>query len=366
MLSTEYRVKTHLSKKIPCDLKCVLCNEIFDSGRAYSYHQRVGHKNETENQIITLDTSQQNNNQPQQRMVTADDQQLAPHEIDEMRKKIDFIPMEDFNWQYLESIASKVEVTETYYNTVSRNSDQNGAEVERIQGFERRTKLIFRAENAKRCLPTTILSDILMCLDLGTYDLTEMVYKLLHDVHADRKEPRLLTLRANDVNRKNVSIYSRPPPTDECYWVVNSNSVALKKTREHCDSLFNFTLVSAIESLYPAMTIKRGQKVLWLVCPYKIENETSGETYQKAVTLHKDREDDDVLYWDSVDPDELIPIDLTKTSNSNYSKFIDMVKGKIEETKTHVLDRLSGVELDDKRLNEFFELAKDASTGIVD
>jgi hypothetical protein len=335
------------------------------SRTAYHSHIATVHSKEKKtdnNAIITLDTSNQNktNEAAQQQIIRNGDQQLQPHEIDEMRQKLDVIPIEDFNWEYLESIASKVEVTETYYNTVSQNNGANGPEMERIQGFERRTKLIFRAENAKRCLPASILSDILTCLDATKYELSEMMFKLLHDVHADRKEPRLLSIRGNDVNRKNVSIYSRPPPTDECYWIVNSNSVALKKTRDHCESLFNFTLVSAIDSLYPAITVKRGKIILWYACPYK--REENGKIYQKAVTLIKDRNDENALDWHDVESKDLISIN--KTENDEYNKFLELIKTSIEESKSAILNHLPGVELDDQRLNEFFEHAKDASTGL--
>jgi hypothetical protein len=370
VLSKLQRLKSHLAKKIPCDLKCRNCGVTCRNTAAYNYHQKTQHP--PEEQAIVLNTNNSNNQQlavdtqPQtivtQKMITPDDKPLSLQEIDEMRQKMDYyIPMEDFDWNYLKSIADKVEVTETYYNTVSKKNSGKGSEVEKIQGIERRTKLIFRAENAKQCLPTTILSDILECLDSRSMgDLSEMVYKLLNDVHAQRAEPRLLTIRGNDINRKSVSIYSRPPPTDDCYWIVNSNNVALKKTRDHCDSLFKFTLVSAIESLYPAMTATRGKIVLWYVSPYKVERD--GKIYQKAVTLTKDREDEDALHWALVDADELIKIDVNEPNK--YTSYLALVKTKIEEMKDYILERLANIELDDIRLNEFFELAKDASTGL--
>ena len=369
-LSKLERLKSHLAKKIPCNLKCRNCGIICRNTAAYKYHQKTQHP--SEEQAIVLNTNNSNNQQlatvdqthpvVTQKMITPEDKPLSLQEIDEMRQKMDYyIPMEDFDWNYLKSIADKVEVTETYYNTVSKKNSGKGSEVEKIQGIERRTKLIFRAENAKQCLPTTILSDILECLNSSMGDLSEMVYKLLNDVHAQRAEPRLLTIRGNDINRKSVSIYSRPPPTDDCYWIVNSNNVALKKTRDHCDSLFKFTLVSAIESLYPAMTLKKRKDiVLWYVSPYKFERD--GKILQKAVTLRKDREDDDALYWEHVDSADLIKIDVNEPNQ--FTDYLALVKNKIDEMKEYILERLTKIELDDIRLNEFFELAKDASTGL--
>lgn len=378
MLSSERRVLSHMNKKIPCDFKCRICNESLSNGRTYSYHQKTQHPIviQQEEQPIVLHTNNQQQQlvsatQPHtdtivtQKMITPDDKPLSLQEIDEMRQKMDkmdyYIPMEDFNWNYLKSIADKVEITETYYNTVSKKNGDQGSEVEKIQGIERRTKLIFRAENAKQCLPTVILSDILDCLDPGKVDLTEMTFKLLHDVHAQRTEPRLLTIRGNDINRKSVSIYSRPPPTDDCYWMVNSNSVALKKTRDHCESLFNFALVSAIESMVPSLTVSQGKNVtLWLVCPYK--REENGITYQKAVTLKRDRDDNNALEWRELKSKDLISG--FTSENEEYNHFLGLIKGVIEENKNYILERLTNIELDDKRLNDFFELAKDASTGL--
>jgi hypothetical protein len=123
--------------------------------------------------------------------------------------------------------------------------------------------------------------------------------------------------------------------------------------------------VSAIESLYPAMRVRKnkGELSIWYVCPYKIEDD-NGKIVHKAVTLRKDREDDDELHWENVDHNELIPIDIVKNPNAGYSNYLALVKTKIEETKNYMLERLANIELDDKRLNEFFELAKDASTGL--
>jgi len=381
MLSKPQRVISHLAKKIPCDFKCRLCGEALANSAKYILHQKLTHQNENReivqfkenDEVIVLEPAQNNQLSTAsqtypvvtQKMITPDDKPLSLQEIDEMRQQMDYyIPMEDFDWNYLKSIADKVEVTETYYNTVSKKNNDKGSEVEKIQGIERRTKLIFRAENAKKCLPTIILSDILECLDSGVVDLTEMMFKLLNDVHAQRAEPRLLTIRSSDVNRKNVSIYSRPPPTDDCYWMVNSNSVALKKTRDHCESLFNFALVSAIESLYPALTVKQGRNVtLWLVCPYK--REENGITYQKAVTLKKDRDDNNALEWRELKSKDLLLIKTCENEEENYKHFLGLISATIEEQKDYILQRLANVELDDKRLNEFFELAKDASTGIV-
>jgi hypothetical protein len=54
-----------------------------------------------------------------------------------------------------------------------------------------------------------------------------------------------------------------------------------------------------------------------------------------------------------------------KSDNEDYENFLHMIRAKIETNKTDVLNRLENVELDDRRLNEFFEMARDASTGII-
>jgi hypothetical protein len=53
-LSNERRLKSHLAKKFPCDLKCSICNEVLPNSRVYSYHQRTIHpqtKEKTNNTI---------------------------------------------------------------------------------------------------------------------------------------------------------------------------------------------------------------------------------------------------------------------------------------------------------------------------
>jgi len=338
---TERHLQDHITKKLPCDLRCRICQDFQGKDRFHYYrHQKAKHprvpKEKDEEEVLTLEPVQQ-------------------------QQSIDFIPIEDFNWKYLESIADTVEITERFYDKVEHSKDQNGKEeVERVQGYERRTKLTLRAENARRSLPNAILSNILECL-YHRCDLAEMMYALLHDVHAQRVEPRLLVIRGNDINRKSVSIYSRPPPTDECFWITNSNSVALKKTRDHCESLFNFALVSAIGSLQAAIEYRPGSQVLWLVCPTK----SSGK--HKAFTLTKNREDADALWCAELDLDanNVVTLPINDKQNQQYVGFRDKIVSEIEKNKEQILERLKHVELDDKRLNDFFELAKDASMGIV-
>jgi len=340
VLSTKYWLDQHIEKPLPCDFKCKLCD--FKGKDRYQYyrHQKTKHPKTTLSIISTQ----------------KEEDDVLTLEPVQPQGQIDFIPIEDFNWKYLESIADNVEVSERFYEKVEHSKDKDGKDaVERIQGYERRTKLIFRAENARRSLPNAIMSNILSCL-CNRCDLSEMMLKLLHDVHAQRAEPRLLTIRANDVNRKNVSIYSRPPPTDECFWMTNSNSVALKKTRDHCESLFKFALVSAIESLYPALQVEPS-RVVWLVCPSKIP----GTNLHKAFTLTKDRNGCDLVCEHQIQSEDLIK--LTDETNKFYG-FSKQIRAKIEQRREDILERLKQVVMDDKQLNEFFELAKDASIGL--
>jgi hypothetical protein len=44
-LSTPQRLRSHLSKKIPCDLKCRICNIPHPTAAAYKYHQEIIHQN---------------------------------------------------------------------------------------------------------------------------------------------------------------------------------------------------------------------------------------------------------------------------------------------------------------------------------
>jgi hypothetical protein len=50
----------------------------------------------------------------------------------------------------------------------------------------------------------------------------------------------------------------------------------------------------------------------------------------------------------------------------NFYPFSKKIRAVIEKEKGEILERLKQVEMDDKRLNEFFELAKDASTGLIE
>jgi hypothetical protein len=229
VLTSKRNLKNHLEILVPCDKVCKICNYKADNRHQYYRHQKEDHPVGKQTHVLATIAPKQKEEEY--------DEVLTTEPMQQKPQPIDFIPIEDFNWKYLESMADNVEVSERFYEKLEHSKDKDGKEaIERIQGYERRTKLIFRAENARRSLPNAIMSNILTCL-CNHCDLSEMMLKLLNDVHAQRAEPRLLTIRANDINRKNVSIYSRPPPTDECFWMTNSNSVALKKTRDHCESL---------------------------------------------------------------------------------------------------------------------------------
>jgi hypothetical protein len=50
--------------------------------------------------------------------------------------------------------------------------------------------------------------------------------------------------------------------------------------------------------------------------------------------------------------------------DAKVNDFIGKIKEKLEENKQQVLAKFAHVKLDDKRMNEFFERAKEASTGV--
>lgn len=355
--TTQNWLDHHIEKNLPCDFKCRQCDFKGKDRFQYYRHQKAKHQKKQQQLVPYVPPKEKEEDDSE--VLT-----LEPMTQQQLRQSVDLIPLEDFNWKYLVSIADNVEVTETFYDKMEHGKDKDGKDaVQRVQGYERRTILTLRAENARRSLPHTIMPNILQCLT-ESCDLGEMMHGLLNDVHAQRIEPRLLTIKANDINRKNVSFYSRPEPSDDCYWTTNSNSVALKKTRKHCESLFNFALVSAIDSLRPVLELSnktRRQNTLWLMCPTK-----GPEGKNRAFSLKRDREDDIVLYSELLDQSDRNVITIGEITNTEHIAFLKQIRDEIEKEKESILGRLAHVELDDKRLNEFFEMAKDASVGLID
>jgi hypothetical protein len=322
--------------------------------------------------------------------------ELLPERIEQKYAIIpkEVIPLEDFNWKCLPSpevlqrisdhlkikiediekifdydlkkIATfmgypiedieRIEITDTVYDERdSRNGDL-------LQGYQRRTRFVLRAERARRALPKAVGPNILQCL-CGPCDLAELMYEVLHNVHAQREHPNLLSMRLRDLNRKNVEFLTRPQPDDECFWITNTNSVALQKIRKHCDELFNFTLVSAIEALRPVMAIQvDGPPIIYLMCATPEPDNTK----HKAFSLTKNRSSEVELCYDIIDPEEVVAISLVQNQDKKVNDFINRIKKKIEEDKQEILAKFADVKLDDKRINEFFERAKDANTNKIE
>jgi hypothetical protein len=394
MLSSKRRLLEHLDKSVPCDFKCKFCDFKGKDRHQYYRHQKAQHQNTTNSneQAIVLTTNRKCDEILEIKPVE-NKKKLLPERIEQKYAIIpkEVIPLEDFNWKCLPSpevlqrisdhlkikiediekifdydlkkIAAymgypiedieRIEITDTVYDERdSRNGDL-------LQGYQRRTRFVLRAERARRALPKAVGPNILQCL-CGPCDLAELMYEVLHNVHAQREHPGLLSMRLRDLNRKNVELLTRPQPEDECFWVTNTNSVALQKIRKHCDELFNFTLVSAIEALRPVMAIRvDGPPTIYLMCSTPEPNDTK----HKAFSLIKNRGDEIELSYDIVDPKEVVTIS-AQNENEKINDFINRIKKKIEEDKQEILGKFSDVKLDDKRINEFFERAKDANTNI--
>jgi hypothetical protein len=107
-----------------------------------------------------------------------------------------------------------------------------------------------------------------------------------------------------------------------------------------------------------------GQQLLWLFCPTPIPG-TQNE--HKAFTLFRNRENQKELKCVDLDMSDpsIVVLVVDENQNQRYKPFRDQIMAEIENTKEHILEKLKNVELDDRRLNNFFELAKDASIGIV-
>jgi hypothetical protein len=383
VLSTKRRLLDHLKKVIPCDFKCDQCDFKGKTRNQYDYHKKTKHQNaivpaNKKDEILEL--------QPTEKKV-------LPERIEQKYAIIpkEVIPLEDFNWKCLPSsevlqrisdhlkikiediekifdydlkkIAAymgypiedieRIEITDTVYD---ERDTTNG---DLLQGYQRRTRFVLRAERARRALPKAVGPNILQCL-CGPCDLAELMYEVLHNVHAQREHPSLLSMRLRDLNRKNVELLIRPQPEDECFWVTNTNNVALQKIRKHCDELFNFTLVSAIDALRPVMAIQvDGPPIIYLMCA----NPEPDNTKHKAFSLIKNRGDEIELSYDLINPKEVVPIYSAQSENEKINNFIDQIKKKIEEDKQEIIVKFADVKLDDRRINEFFERAKDANTG---
>jgi nanoRNase/pAp phosphatase (c-di-AMP/oligoRNAs hydrolase) len=72
------------------------------------------------------------------------------------------------------------------------------------------------------------------------------------------------------------------------------------------------------------------------------------------------------LYSELLDQSDRNVITIGEITNTEHIAFLKQIRDEIEKEKESILGRLAHVELDDKRLNEFFEMAKDASVGLID
>jgi hypothetical protein len=381
-------LKKHLEKTVPCDFKCKQCDFKGKDRHHYYRHQKSHQSKNNERAIVPI---QEKDDEVLALQPVENKKELLPERIEQKYAIIpkEVIPLEDFNWKCLPSpevlqrisdhlkikiediekifdydlkkIAAymgypiedieRIEITDTVYDERdSRNGDL-------LQGYQRRTRFVLRAERARRALPKAVGPNILQCL-CGPCDLAELMYEVLHNVHAQREHPGLLSMRLRDLNRKNVEFLTRPQPDDECFWITNTNSVAIQKIRKHCDELFNFTLVSAIEALSPVMAIRNdGPPVIYLMSA----NPEPDNIKHKAFSLIKNRGDEIELSYDLVNPEEVVSIGVTN-KDVRVNDFINQIKAKIEEDKQEILAKFTDVILDDKRINEFFERAKEAAT----
>jgi hypothetical protein len=133
ILSTKYWLNQHLMKSLPCDLKCRQCDFQGKDRFHYYRHQKTKHPNLA---LVTTTTP------PKQKKKDDEVLTLQPVQQNQIRPPINFIP-----WNQL---LSRFEVTEHFYEKVEHSKDKEGEEFAKVQGYERRTNSIFRAENARR------------------------------------------------------------------------------------------------------------------------------------------------------------------------------------------------------------------------
>lgn len=248
----------HLNRRrVPCDRKCVTCLTVFST-----YNEFVNHKCQDNNSSesykiaqLKLEQAKLENETRRQEIELEKEKlkyRLAGKNRERRMQDRNLIPIDDFNSSYLPPIFNPLNSKTRIEVETNIDIDEDGNQsIETIERFERRRRYIKYAEKAEKAISKKILAKALECV-LYNYNILESTLELLTMIHTEPKKTSLHSIKYHDPRKMTIAMFGRPPPEEECRWIVNSFTVGQRRIEEHALGTMDFIFESATRKLIPA------------------------------------------------------------------------------------------------------------------
>lgn len=320
--SSTKTLRKHQFKRIPCDLKCRICDLKCSNSKQYSIHIKQKH------------SEKETNEEEEEDMFPGF--QLDPP--DEPPKQKTIIPIDDFK-HYGEIIRKIIDMakengaigtgpTVVNINFINININ-NAAEAFRVPDFEYALRCLENPDNIK-----------------------SIAAAVLAKMHTDPERPEMHTIKMRkDLSRKQVSIFSRPSDDLPAEWLSYGYEAALRKLSDHAAYLLKTALCGSI-NVFDFKFREEGQKLC--VC-------LSTPIDHKYIIMYDERDDDEtgMIY---ATEGILLKLDLYEgelfdvpVNDKAIKKQKDILFKHIKAKGTHVLQLLKDIKFTGKDLGAFLE-----------
>ena len=247
-LSSKRSLAYHLTKSLPCDLTCTVC-EFKCSYRAQYYRHMKTHEEEISEKINTekvLDTDDEILELPRAEYPDG----LVPFKqyLEEQSYRPELIPIDDFvNHSEYVRLLQEVSDTEECEITMREIIREVVVKPSAKTDLDRVRKAIYG-------LDPSIYMKSLQCLS-GNRQLDDIACDILTHVHGDEKKPEHHTICLSDSSRKTAKIYTRIPG-DRPTWTLHPREASLHILRKHTSNVMSLMLEHAVEKLQDTSYIR--------------------------------------------------------------------------------------------------------------
>lgn len=314
-MSSRQRLQSHLSKPVPCDFACKICEFKSNKRCQFDYHMKSKHPKAK----VLLDVDNQARTRlPKAKVLLDIDNQART------RLPVDIIPLQDFNKEYMDMLIN-------YANT---NSDVKMLEIA-VKPF------MDRALNA---LKISDYATSLECFNMNFYDTAA---KILGQIHLDDERLEMHSIKLTDVTRVRISIYSRPTENSAAEWLSFDKAAALNILSKHASKILIFTLMKAILSL-ELKYCEQEEEVCY--CLYNPDN-------QRNVIIYDPDPQDIFMSYDTPKPavkfynGNLVDVPQTPECFDQVEQLNYLMRKKT----THILSYLDKLVLTGKDIKSFLE-----------
>lgn len=241
MLSSAYRVKTHLEKPMPCDFVCRLCDDKCQNRHRYYYHMKKHKEQELKEREERLKLEEYHNKRMRDEL--AEEHKLMVDERDEKKglriivgrpdpSCDDMIAPNEFHIECINSIQFHDQEYDLEYLYKLIIDDENSFNI------QSNVKIRIRTD---RAISQLRVEDFTIVLHLLKNTLNNVATEMLNNIHGNPERPLLQSIRMADFARRSVNIFTRLPQDVSGTWYPYTFSHAKREISKTMRAIITYT-----------------------------------------------------------------------------------------------------------------------------